>query len=526
MKKLFTLFAAAMAMLSAQATDYTCPLTVVINGSSSDCGDVTVSISAQDDGKYTLSLNNFVLGAGDEVQPIGNIVVKDVDATVCGTTTVLSSQQTITIADGTDSNYDYWLGSFLGEVPILLKAELKGETLNAVLNIAMSSTMLVAVQLGNKAAEIGQIPNSGFSEYHTATYKKNTSDEPNSWHSFMSATGSLVSQVAGATHTYQVNESAPSSTDGKSVQIKSTTVKVLNKVIASANGTITTGRLKAGSMSASNADNCSFADLSTTDVDGNNDSYYTILTTKPDAIKTWLKYKVGARTSSNKNEYATISAIINDGTYVQDPEKSEYSSSIIARASNTEITSKNEEWQEITIPFTYTESTAQPKSILVTMSTCSVASGGSQSDSEPDVLTVDSVALVYNAELTSLKVKGSEATLSEGNAYTFDGNGAVFSLNDIEVVSNGQGAYVSKSFEQDDKNVKATIFITSNDLKTANAYTLTITNATVTGINNVSAPTLSTSSEIYNAAGQRISTMQRGLNIIRKDGKTIKLIQK
>ena len=44
-------------------------------------------------------------------------------------------------------------------------------------------------------------------------------------------------------------------------------------VVASANGTITTGRLKAGSMTASSKDNCSFLDFTSKDVDANGEPY-------------------------------------------------------------------------------------------------------------------------------------------------------------------------------------------------------------------------------------------------------------
>lgn len=533
MKKLFTLIAAAMTVLSAQATDYTTKLVVKIYGSVQFSEDKTVSVTEQSDGNYTLNLKNFIL---PNVMNVGTINVENVKGIKCGNVTVLNTAQSIYIQNGDDSSVDSWYGPALGDVPITLLGEIKGESLKALLNISFGG-MDIAVELGEGIESLGQLPNAGFSEFHTATYSNKTSQEPNGWHSFMSATGSLVGQVAGAAHTFTSTETAPSSKDGKSVQVKSTVGEVA-VLTYSANGTITTGRLKAGSITASNADNCSFSDLTSTDVDANSDPFYTVLTQKPDAMKVWLKYKVGGGNGNTTTSArrATVSAIINDGTYVQDPEKTDYSSSIIARASNTDIASNNEAWQELTLPFTYTESDAQPKAILVTMSTCSVASGGSTVSNSPDILTVDSVQLVYNCSLQSLTYKGQTVTFDASNFASIDVNGT-FSLSDLQLTTDAAGAYTSykvttsEDYDDDGNPIEVTnlaIAITSGDLKNAKTYNVTLNNADVSGIEKtVVAPAqTSTDVKIYNAAGQRISSLQRGLNIIVKDGKTIKMMKR
>lgn len=167
----------------------------------------------------------------------------------------------------------------------------------------------------------------------------------------MNSTGSMASMVSAAVHTYASSEVRENATEGNKqcVKIVSTPVKVGSIVAASANGTITTGRLKAGSMTASSKDNCSFLDFSSTDVDANGDPFYAVLNNKPDAMKVWVKFKAG---DGNKNPKATISALLTNGNMVQDPEDDKYAANIIARANNSSIESKDE-WQEITIPFTY-----------------------------------------------------------------------------------------------------------------------------------------------------------------------------
>lgn len=523
MKKIFTLLVAAISSMSMMAKDYTCPLTVVIDGASTDCGNVTVTIDQQSDGDYSLQLKNFAL----EGMAIGTINVEGVEGISCANTTVINTAQIINITEGDDENVFLWMGPLLGDVPITLLGELKGDDIKAVLNISFMG-MVINVKLGNGTESLGQLPNAGFSNYHTATYSSSTSQEPNGWHSFMTATGSMVAAVAGTPHTFVADECSPYCTDQKSVQIKSGVVYG-----QSANGTITTGRLQAGSIFATNADNCSFADLTKTDIDSNNDPFYTILTQKPDSIKAWVKLHNGPRISSNaKYVYATISAIINDGTYVQDPEKTDYESSIIARAKNAEIASNDEQWQEISIPFVYTESTAQPKSILVTMSTCAQAAGGSRSDEDPDVLTVDSVALVYNYSLESLKIKGQDITFNEEHQAEVEVNGEI-GLNDIEFTTNAEGAYYSEYISTEDAdgekltNPILTIIITSGDLKNANTYAVTLKGATATGITHAqTAPVQTSATEIYNAAGQQTNALQHGLNIIKQGDKVVKVIKK
>lgn len=178
-----------------------------------------------------------------------------------------------------------------------------------------------------KSSNAFQIPNSDFEGWHTATYGNKTSDEPDAWHSFMSCTGSLVNFVSGTPHTFIADDVRPGATGSKSVRVESAVV-----VGQSANGTITTGRLQAGSISAANAKNCSFLDLSKTDKDANGDPFYAVLGGHPDAIMLWVKYLPGVNESLN----ATVSAVVTDGTYYQDPEDKEYTN-VVAKAQKADI---------------------------------------------------------------------------------------------------------------------------------------------------------------------------------------------
>lgn len=540
MKRFFTsLLATAAFAVSSMATDYKDMMTVSIDGNPTTPTENTISVEKTDDSGYTLSLKNFVLymTSGDQVfpMPVGTIVLENVEAVTKGDVTTLKTSQDIEIAEGDDPTYEgSWIGPGLSAqgdlIPVNMTGEIRGDKFYTVININFMG-MNIDVVFGNGGY---QIENSGFENFHTATYvdgkNKYTSDEPNAWHSFNSgiATGSasfLTKYALQNGNTSVSDDVRPGSTGTKSVAIKSSIVMGFQ----SANGTMTTGRLQAGSLTATDAANCSFLDMSSTDTDGNGDPFYTVLNGRPDALSVWVKYKQGQ--VNEQYPYATVSAVITDGTRYQDPEDKAYTN-VVAKAQDKTIESKGFEWQNLVIPFDYTSyasNDAQAKALLVTISTNAQPGVGSSDAENPDMIIVDDISLVYNSHLASLKVKGTEVEGFDKNVLSYDlkGEGAI-SVDDIEAVSDGQGAYVTKAIEGTDKGVKVTITVTSNDLKTTNVYTLNIEGATTTGINKVETTTGKGTAAIYNVNGQRVDNMsQKGLYIIRQaDGKTVKVLKK
>ena len=540
MKRFFTsLLATAAFAVSSMATDYKDMMTVSLDGNPTTPTETTISVEKTDDSGYTLSLKNFVLytTSGDQVfpMPVGTIVLENVEAVTKGDVTTLKTSQDIEIAEGDDPTFEgSWIGPGLSAqgdlIPVNMTGEIRGDKFYTVININFMG-MNIDVVFGNGGY---QIENSGFENFHTATYvdgkNKYTSDEPNAWHSFNSgiATGSLsfLTKYALQNGNTSVSDDVrPGSTGTKSVAIKSSIVMGFQP----ANGTMTTGRLQAGSTTATDAANCSFLDMSSTDTDGNGDPFYTVLNGRPDALSVWVKYKQGQ--VNEQYPYATVSAVITDGTRYQDPEDKAYTN-VVAKAQDKTIESKGFEWQNLVIPFDYTSyasNDAQAKALLVTISTNAQPGVGSNDAENPDMIIVDDISLVYNSHLASLKVKGTEVEGFDKNVLSYDlkGEGAI-SVDDIEAVSDGQGAYVTKAVEGTDKGVKVTITVTSNDLKTTNVYTLNIEGATTTGINKVETTTGKGTAAIYNVNGQRVDNMsQKGLYIIRQaDGKTVKVLKK
>lgn len=524
MKKILTFMWLAATALQGMAADYTDRLTVDVNGNVAE-QQATISVDQTANGDYTLTLKNFKLEMGRQTLNVGNIELKDVKGTTAGAVTTLRTSQTINITEGTEAGVPLWIGPSLGPVPVNMVAELRAPKAYAVIDIDMQATLgqTIRVVFGNGGYHI---ENGGFEDFHTATITdgsgENTakSDEPNHWHSFMSTSGDpSLRWLAGYNpHTFISDVVRPGSTGKHSVKITSTKI-----FIFVANGTITTGRLNTGSMTASNKANHSWLDLSSTDKDAHGDPFYLALNGRPDSLTVWVKFKQG--TPQPKAPYATVNAVLTDGTRYQDPEDKAYTN-IVAKATDNKIASKDFAWQRLSIPFdydTYAANGVEPKALLITISTNAQPGKGST-----DELYVDDIALVYNARLSALSVKGKPVEGFDAATLTYNltADGPL-SATDIVAKADGRGATVDTQVEPVEGGVKALVTVTSNDLLTATRYTLNITGAT-TGINTATTTGNQSSSavEFYNLQGQRVSSMHPGRVYIRKSGgKSVKVVK-
>jgi len=524
-----SLMALATVAAPINASDYTGTLTVTVSGQAADPVETTISVDENTDGTYNMSLKNFTLVSGGESMPIGNIQIDNVAAAKSGDATVLQTSQNIGITAGDDATQT-WLGPMLtgGQpiIPVNMTGVLQADKFRTIINIAFSG-LDIKVEFANDGF---QIPNSDFELFHTATYGSATSDEPNHWHSFMSCNGSFAAYVSGTPHTFISDEVRPGSAGKNSVKVTSGIVKVLF-FSQPANGTLTTGRLQAGSTSATDTKNCSFLDMSTADTDGNGDPFYAAMDGFPDSISVWVKFKQGTLASGNDGyKYATISSAITDGTYYQDPEDKTYTN-IVAKAKNNQIESNGATWQRLSIPFDYASHAANgasQKAILVTMSTNAQPGVASTDANNPDELYVDDLTLVYNSKLSGLSVKGQAVTGFDKDTkeYSMNVDGTV-EASDIEAVSDGQGAYVTTVLTKQTNGTLATITVTANDLSSQNVYTLNIKGAS-TGVNRVQTSTGKSTTAVYNMNGQRVGEMsQKGVYIVRDaNGKTVKVLRK
>lgn len=521
MKKLFTLLFVAMTALTGMADTYNGPLHIDIDGKTVD-QTTDITIEKQADGNYTLKLMNFKIKMGLTMN-VGNIIITDVPAVSNGQTLMLKAKKNIAIKGG---SMDYLLKS----VPIDMIGELRDGDFYTNINISMA-TQKIKVTFGTAKY---QLPNAGFETYHTATVTspddpndKATSDEPNYWHSFMSASGPLVYFAGYNPVAFKCDEVRPGSTGKQSLMLKS-----YNAFIAIANGTITTGRMNTGDVIASNTDaNYAWSDMSNTDKDAHGDPFYATLYSLPDAMKVWLKFKQA--TANAEHPYATATAIINDGTEFHEPAPSKtVYTNVVGEARNAKIAETGDEWKEFTIPFTYdafAQYGAKAKSVLVTLSTNADAGQGS----DGDLLYVDDLSFVYNAGLKAITL-----TAENGEVFNVDGVNAEtkeytatvpfdVTANNLKAVSDGKGAYVSTTIADG----KATIEITSNDLATTNVYTLNIKKGNAQGITsgiNGAQAAQAQAAGIYTIGGMRVNAITKpGLYIVKgADGSVKKVLKK
>ena len=413
-KTLLSLALALLSSLSMSANDYTETLVVTVNGTATR-QTATISVDKNNDGTYNFNLKNFMLKIGDQSMGIGNITLNNLEAATSSKGDVVSTHRDITITKGDDPNVDTWMGPMLGTIPLDLKLLVNNEKLYTLIDIDMQQTLkqTIHVTFGDNY----QLPNSGFEDYRTEqitklddSYKQITVnvEEPLNWHSFASATGDFV-QAANAfsdPHTSSSDVVRSGATGKKSLLL--TSASVFGIV---ANGTITTGRMQAGAMTAADTKNCAFLSTDNTSTDSHSDPFYALMDGTPDSIAVWVKFKQG--TPNADHPYATVSAAITDGTYYQDPKDKDYTN-VVATAKNAQIASNNFEWQRIVVPFKYTGNDVKAKAMLVTLSTNADPGQGSAADN----LYVDDISLIYNVDKPAVTVNGHAVTLDKAEVTT------------------------------------------------------------------------------------------------------------
>lgn len=470
MRKLSTLFCAVLMTLSAMATDYMGNLTVSINGEGST-QPATISI-VENAGKYNLSILNFMLGEGESVLPVGNIVIENVTGAVAGNLTTLYVNKNITIQKGNVAGIadDAWLGPMLGEVPVKMSSSFNTD---GFLGVNIDINMMTLGQVINVSFEnVGnhfQMPNSDFETW------SNENKAPKHWHGFESVKG--MSAAKSKTKLVSSKNVRPGSKGLTSAVVTST--KVFTVI---ANGTMTNGRLAAGSTDATNTANHSETNLSSTDKDANGDPFATPMYAKPDSVKFWMRFVQADPSATAKYPYAAFNAVVTDGTYYQDPEDKTYNNKVaVAAPKSSDMTVGD--WRQVTCNFDYAKyasNKADAKAILMTFSTNATPGKGSAVTSgfklvKADSVYIDDLELVYAAGIKSISFKGQALDLAtiQTTGIELAADEAV-SAADFEVVKEGEDAKVTKLVEATADGYVAVITAVSADLKTQVAYEINI----------------------------------------------------
>ena len=500
MRKFYTLLVVAMTAIAARATDYKVPVTVIVNGVTSEqTGDFTV---VENDGLYDITLKNFILQSEDGPMGVGNVELKGIVPYKDGDATLLVATDEVKITDGDDPNVPVWMAGMLPPVPVELRGKIVGDQLRCYLDINLMESLgqMIQVAIGSGY----QLPNPSFEAWHASTEEY---VEPNGWHSFESATGDLA--LAAGHH---VEKSKDVHSGAASARIFSTSIFGII-----ANGTMTTGRMNAGAMSAVDPANNAYLDMSKTDVDGNGDPFYVPLCSRPDSIALWVKFKQG--TPNSEHPYATVSAVITDGTYYQDPEDKDYTN-VVAKAKDNKIAATDGKWVRISAPFDYTKNAVDPKAVLVTVSTNADAGQGSGEDE----LFVDDISFIYNAKVTSLKIKGQDVPGFSPDKMTYEMElNEVIKAEDIEVTVEGKCPHVVKGVQAMGDYYLCAVYAIGGDMSTVSVYAVSV-KSSAAGIRNLQSAT-NQPATYFTLDGRQTKTLVPGRIYIRRqaDGTVTKI---
>ena len=457
MKKIFTLFSAMLMSIASFATTYNGTLTVTVNG---EVSEQPTSVSIDEvNGNYKLSINNFMLVSGETILPVGNIVIDHVPGAVNGGLTTLCTNQEIQIPAGNVEGIaeEEWLGPLLGTVPVEMNARFTGE------GYVVTDIHINMVELGQvidvKFENVGthfQMPNSDFETW------SDKNKAPKHWHGFESVKvkNPLFNSAKSNTKLISSSLIRPGSKGVKSAVV--TCSKVVGVI---ANGTMTNGRLYAGSMKAEDPANHSETTLSSTDdKDANGDPFATPMYAKPDSVKFWMRFTQAQAQASDS--LASFNAVITDGTYYQDPENKTYTNKVAVAAPNKADMTVGD-WRLVSCPFdyaSYAANGAEAKAILLTVSTNATPGKGSYSNGVADSVYVDDLELVYLADIKSVSFKGATLDLTNTDIDIADDD--VISASDFVVEKIGEDAKVTTLVEANAKGYQAVISVVSGDLNT------------------------------------------------------------
>ena len=425
-----TLCLALTAVLALNAQSYSGNIVLVRNGQTYN-QNVTVTVSQGDNGLYNFDL---------QVPLFGTMKMYDVYADESNGITVYSAVRDVA------TNF--------GNMRTTLFARVTNGMMAADVAIPAQNTTMWFNTVGNYF----QMPNSDLEDWNSSY-----TNEPNRWHGFKSAGGTFASTSANIASLGSSNDVRPGATGHSAVLTAGSFLTVV------ANGTMTNGKLMAGSYDANSPLNHAEMDKA----NGTND-FYMPLYAKPDKFSVWMKYTQGTANANNK---ASVSVKTFDGNYYQEPVDKTYtnvSGSIVGGA----IAACD--WTHFTFDFdynSYAANNAETKAIFVTFST----NGNPGSGSKNDAVYVDDMELIYLGNMTDLRYQGVtiEGWDPDVKEYNMEMAGEPV-LDDFTATIEGVSAVLTKSMEQNaDGSYRIAISVVSADLQNASCYVINATVPTV-----------------------------------------------
>ena len=307
-----------------------------------------------------------------------------------------------------------------------------------------------------------QLPNPGFE-----SWDGDIESEPTHWNTFSSSDGSY-STLASSNHHYRRAGHRPGGTGNYYLTIYTKSI-----IGIKANGNMTTGRIHAGSTSASSSDNYNYTQRSNAD-------HSQPFTATPDSMYVWVSFYAADAAST-----AQVSAIIHGNNDFRAPNQEDepalYAGRAVAHTTRTTSSASQMQWTQLRVPFVY-DGAAPPTYILVNLTTNNIPGSGEKNDS----LSVDDIEFIYSAWLNDISIAGSAVPdFWRGHLdYTVHvDNLAAIDTAAIVCHTQAPDAHVEKSLVAlNDSTVQATLTVTAEDGQTQRTYRLTLTTATLADI--------------------------------------------
>ena len=281
---------------------------------------------------------------------------------------------------------------------------MKNQVFNQVRKSVMILSCILFVATMNSFAQY-QLRNSTFDAPFNNAQTGNNGVEPEHWHSFGSC---VTNTLTGTAKTGSQISQSSDTRNGVGYSCKVNARNVLAGIIA--NGTVTTGRMNAGSTTASSSDNHNFTDP-------NNSNFNEPWTTKPDSIRFWAKF-----TTPSTTQYARLSAFIHGNAKVSDPLAGvSGSSGQVVAYGLYEWQRGDQGWHQYSVPFdydSYASNGRTPAYILISFTTNRVAGQGSANDA----LYIDDIEMVYSAWLADIKANGTTIQGFSKNVFSYNVN--------------------------------------------------------------------------------------------------------
>ena len=316
-------------------------------------------------------------------------------------------------------------------------------------SLAIGLSLLATVSLS--AQNNYQLPNNGFESWDGSA----NDAEPTHWNSFATCDGSW-SSLASSTHHYHRHGSRPGGTGSHYLTIYTQSILGIK-----ANGNMTTGRIHAGSLSASSSDNYNYTERSNAD-------HSCPFTATPDSMYVWVSFYAGSA-----NSVAQVEAVLHGNSDFKAPNDvsntSLYKGRAVAEFTRTTTSDSQMQWQLMKVPFVY-NGTSTANYMLVNMTTNKNPGEGDGYDS----LSVDDIEFIYSAWLTSIKVNGEAVEgFQKDNFYYSVSVEDMDALQSavVEGVTEVSDATVSVSRETiSDTSVRVTLTVKAEDSVTVREY--------------------------------------------------------